>query len=206
MGIVTCCGHPSRLWPRSTLLNLRDQERHSTASPEKLALWHGSISSLLYCSPHFPLLREVSPQSLTWILSENLAPAQQWHLPFMTTPLSSWTKPRPYLDESSSHHGHKGPDLHRGCTWNRPPRNTRVTTLPPFVTCSGHPPRCWPFSQMLNLRDQERHFTASPGKLAFWQGSISSLFTTQHHGILQTWYPFWNGYFMGFLWRSKKIA
>jgi hypothetical protein len=32
---VTCSGHPSMYWPRSLQLNFRDQERHSTASPEK---------------------------------------------------------------------------------------------------------------------------------------------------------------------------
>jgi hypothetical protein len=48
---VPCSGHTSRHWPRSLLLNLRDQKRHSTASPEKLAHWQGSISSLLYCPP-----------------------------------------------------------------------------------------------------------------------------------------------------------
>jgi hypothetical protein len=48
---VTCSGHPSKCWPRSPMLNLRDQQRHSTASPEKLAYWQGSVSSLLYCPP-----------------------------------------------------------------------------------------------------------------------------------------------------------
>jgi hypothetical protein len=87
VGIVTCSGHPSRCWPRSVLLGLRvrDQERHATASPGKLALWQGIISSLLYCPPNFPLHREASPQSLTWVLSRCLAPAQQQHSPFMTT-------------------------------------------------------------------------------------------------------------------------
>jgi hypothetical protein len=82
---VTCSGHPSKCWPRSLQLNSRDQDKHNAASPEKLALWKGSISSLLYCPPHFPHLREASPRSLTWVLSGCLAPAQQRHPPFMTT-------------------------------------------------------------------------------------------------------------------------
>jgi hypothetical protein len=36
--IVTCSGHPPRCWPRSLQLDLRYEERDSTASPEKLAL------------------------------------------------------------------------------------------------------------------------------------------------------------------------
>jgi hypothetical protein len=47
---VMCSGHPSKYWPRSLQLNLHDLERHSTASPGKLAHWRGSISSL-----HFSL-------------------------------------------------------------------------------------------------------------------------------------------------------
>jgi hypothetical protein len=35
--------------------------------------------------------------------------------------------------------------------------NTRIFKLPPFVTCSGHPSRCWPRSPLLNFRDQEKH-------------------------------------------------
>jgi hypothetical protein len=68
-----------------------------------------------------------------------------------------WTKPSPYLDESSSHYGHKGPELHRSSVWNRPPPNTRVTTLPPFVTCSGHPSKYWPRSLQLNWDTLPHH-------------------------------------------------
>jgi hypothetical protein len=169
------------------MLNLRDQDRHSTVSPEKLALSQGSINFLLYCLPHFPLLREASPRSLTQVLSGCLAPAQQ-----TTSAVNDdnhrrpQTKPRPFLDESSPHHGHKGPELHRGSTWNRPPPNTRVTTLPLFVTCSGHPSWCWPCSPMLNLRDQERHSTASPER-----GSISSLlYCPPHYDFAAILHPF----------------
>jgi hypothetical protein len=51
----------------------------------KLVHWQGSISAHLYCLSHFPLLREASPRSLTWVLSGCSAPAQQRHPPFMTT-------------------------------------------------------------------------------------------------------------------------
>jgi hypothetical protein len=86
--LVTCSGYPLKCWPCSLLLNLHDQERHDLYHIiRKLAIWKGSISSLyvLYCPPHFYLLREASPWSLTWVLSGCLAPAQQQHPPFMMT-------------------------------------------------------------------------------------------------------------------------
>jgi hypothetical protein len=129
------------------MLNLRDQERHPIAPLEKLALSQGSINYLLYCPPHSP----PSQGSLTWVFSGYLAPAQQWHPLFMTTPtvvprrnhVRTRMNPHPY------------PELNRKSTWNRPPPNTRVTTLQPFVMGSGHPSKCWPYSLLLKLRDQE---------------------------------------------------
>jgi hypothetical protein len=68
--------------------------------------------------------------------------------------------------KSTSKHGHKGPELHQ---------TPELLRCHHFVTYIGHPSRRWPRSPMLNLRDREKHSTASPEKLTLWQGSISSL-------------------------------
>jgi hypothetical protein len=156
-------GHASSCWPRSLQLNLRDQETHSTASPEKLALWQVSISSLLYCSPHFPLLREASPRSLTRVLSGCLTPAQQRYPPFMTTTtvvpgrnhVRTWMNPHPIIATKAQSSIAALPEtgLHQT------PESLRCHHI---VTCSGHPSKYWPSSLQLNLRDWERHSTASP--------------------------------------------
>jgi hypothetical protein len=130
----------------------------------KQALWQGSISSFLFCPQHTlpPSQGSRAPKldvRSLWMFGTSSTTASAAHDDNHRRP---WTKPRPYLDESSSHYGHKGPELHRGAFWNRPPLNTRVTTLPPFVTYSGHPSKWWSLSPMLNLSDQEIRSTTSP--------------------------------------------
>jgi hypothetical protein len=170
---IVTCSRP-KCWPRSPLLNLRDQERYSTASPESLTVWRGSISFLY--SAHYtpPPLREASYWTLTWVFSGCLA--QERYQPCVTTTLSIRTQPRlntsffpydihrcrrmiprPYMNVS--------PRAHKTRPVEGFPPNTRITTLPPFLTCSGHPSRRWPRLLQLNLCDQERHSAALSEKL-----------------------------------------
>jgi hypothetical protein len=90
---VTCNSHPSNYWPRSLQLNLHDQERHSTASPEKLAPLRGSISSLYTVHYTSPFFREASSRSLTRILSGCLA--MQWFPSYTTIHLLLLDNTRP---------------------------------------------------------------------------------------------------------------
>jgi hypothetical protein len=107
---------------------LHDQETHSITSPEQLALFRGSISSTHTVHGTFPLLREASSRSLTWVFPGCLAPAQLRHPPFMMTTtlvlgrnhLRAWIISHPY------------PESHKDSSWNRPPTNTRIPPLPPF--------------------------------------------------------------------------
>jgi hypothetical protein len=55
---VTSRWHPSRRWPHSPMLNLHDQERHSTASPEILsAIQYMYIPQLSILSPRGTVVR-----------------------------------------------------------------------------------------------------------------------------------------------------
>ena len=145
------------------MLNLHDQERHSTASPEKLALWQGSISSLLYCPPHFPLLREASPRSLTRVLSGCLTPAQQRHPPLIRTTtvvpgrnqVRTWMNPHPIMATKAQSSTEALPET----SLHQTPESHRCHH---FITRSGHPSKCRPHLPLLNLHDKERHSTISP--------------------------------------------
>jgi hypothetical protein len=153
---VTYSWHPSRCWPR-----LRDHERHSTVTTEMLALWQGSITSLLYCPPHFPHIREASPKACR-DLSLDI-----WHL-LNNGIRRSWrhhrrsrTKPCPYPDVSTSI-----PRASQRLYLKQASTKHQSLRCHHFVTCSRHTSRCWPRSLQLNLRDKERQSTASPEKLA----------------------------------------
>jgi hypothetical protein len=97
----------------------------------------------LYCPLHFPLLREASSRNLVWALSGCLVPAQQRHPLLMTT--TTIVPKRNYVPGWI--HIHTQSSTETLPFLNRPPPNTRVTTLPPFLTCSGHPSMCWPHAR-----------------------------------------------------------
>jgi hypothetical protein len=137
-------------------------------------------------SATFPLsCREAS---LAWILSGCLA--QQRHQLCLTTTLSlpdgTTSKHKPVFfpddiqsspDRTTSVHGHYKSPSSQDLTWRKPPAKHHLKSLRchHFETRCGHLSRCWPCSLLLNIRDQERHTTTSPEKLALWQGRINSL-------------------------------
>jgi hypothetical protein len=164
INMVTRSGHPSRCWPHLPLLNLRDQERHhriarktsSLAMQHKFPLILTATLSLFSGKLHPGAWCEFSLD--VWQCNgfrvhndTPVAPGRHTseHMPFFFSDdfhCRLRTTPRPYKT-----HPEEGFPL-----------NTRIPPLPPVVTCSSHPSKYWPRSLLLNLRDQERHSTASP--------------------------------------------
>jgi hypothetical protein len=104
---VTCCGHPSRCWPRSPFLNFRDQETLHGITRKGSSLVRQYKYSL-YCPLHFPFFWEASSRNLSWVLFECLT---QRHQPFITTTCRSRTQPGPNTSLSSSwRHSPSSPD------------------------------------------------------------------------------------------------
>jgi hypothetical protein len=173
-----CSGHPFRCWPRSPLLNLRDQERPSTASQESY-LSGKAVYVPSYTVRHTsPFSGKLHPEAWhefsqdVWHLLSNGIRRSWRHPPSSPDKNHVHTRmnPHPFMATKAQSSTNTLPEtgLHQT------PKSLRCHHL---VTCSGHPSECWPRSQLLNLRDQERHSTASPEKLhvAHWQGSINSL-------------------------------
>jgi hypothetical protein len=94
LNCVTCTGHPSRCWSLSPMLNMHDQERHSTASPEELALQRARISSLYTVRHISPFSGKLSVSSLQ-MLDIFLATASAIHEDNHRRPRM---KPRPVMD------------------------------------------------------------------------------------------------------------
>ena len=99
---------------------------------------------LIYWALHFPLLREASSRSLTWVISKCLAPLH------LTTSTVVPGQTCPYLAQglraSSSEAGQQTSESLR-CHH--------------FVTCCSHPSRGWSCWLWLNMHDHEGDSTAS---------------------------------------------
>jgi hypothetical protein len=165
---VTCSSHPSRCWPCSLLLSLRDHKRHSTASPVKLALLEaGQYKFPLYCPLNFPPFRKSLSWGLTWALSGCLAQQRSYPCIAITLwlPDSAMSEHKPFFfpDDTHNHSRMKSrPDMDAKVREFMKLNPKKASCQTPeslrchhFVTCSGDPSRCWPRSP---LRDQERPY------------------------------------------------
>ena len=107
------CGHPSKGWSCSLWLNMHDHEGDYRITRKASSLAR-QYKFLIYWSLHFPLLREASSRSLTWVLSECLVPL---HLTTSTV----------VPGQTPSVPGTQGP-IASSSLWNRPP-NLGVVVL-----------------------------------------------------------------------------
>jgi hypothetical protein len=152
---------------------LNDWERHSTALQAKIALQRGSLSSLYTVRYISPFSWKVHPES--W--STNIGTSSTTStIPDNNHPSSP--------DEIMSTYEYQVHEFRRDSKWRRPPRETPESlSCHHFVMCSGQPSMCWLRPLLLYFCDQQRHSTASPEKLAFQRGCISSMSATSPGNI-----------------------